>query len=95
MTEDRVSRGFSLNTNSPFPPALTSPSPASYKSYLTRLTIGQKHASYCLPQTPLIKGRDSGDQIEEQEQEAGAGHGFISNSSPASPNQSSLVAFFS
>lgn len=90
MTEAGFSRGFSLNTNSPFPPALASPSPTFYKSYLTPLTMGLKHASYCLPQTLVIKGRDSGNQIEERNQEAGVGCGFINNSSSASPNPSSL-----
>lgn len=75
------------------PPALAYPSPTFYKSYLTRLTIGLEHASYCLPQTLVIKGGDSGDQIEEGEQEACVSCGFINNSS-ASPNQSSLVASF-
>lgn len=90
MTEAGFSRGFSLNTNSPFPPALASPSPTFYKSYLTPLTMGLKHASYCLPQTLVIKGRDSGNQIEERDQEAGVGCGFINNSSSASPNPSTL-----
>lgn len=74
-------------------PAFAYPSLTFYKSYLTRLTIGLKHASYCLPQTLVIKGRDSRDQIEEGEQEARVSCGFVNNSS-ASPNQSSLVASF-